>query len=466
MGQASTYFFDANDAEKQTLHKRITPSDSQFEEQQLRWNALADFLVDDLNKQSGYPIRTWLQGSYKFATQVRPVHKGDEFDIDLGIYYCWNGDRDDSDYRPKELKQMVQAGLRRFKDTNGDVVEVVVPPKPRCCRVRFQGDFHIDVPCYHLDEERDARSLATEDDEWEDSDPKAIYVWFKDQFEDYERGRVRRLVRYLKAWAALKFKDGEGRPSSLLLTVLAAEAARDLEEELPAAEDEALAKVLQKITERLNNSRKVENPADTEHGEDLTARLTDDEWRAFTQKLGYFSDRAAEAIEDDDTLVACSRWSVEFEHLFPLPDENELDDRAANLPIVVTQPEVRVHAVSRDNPNLRYTGVNTIGPIAKNCSITFEVTNAWQMPAGTTFYWMVRNEGEEAEDVNDLGHKAGTGLRAEEHSAYSGKHFMDCTAVAGDRIVGLRRVPVTIRGLAAPKRNPPRPAYVKIRGRR
>jgi hypothetical protein len=466
MGQASTYFFDANDAEKQTLHKRITPSDSQFEEQQARWNALADFLVDDLNKQSGYQIRTWLQGSYKFATQVRPVHKGDEFDIDLGIYFCWDGDRDDGKYRPKELKQMVQAGLRRFKGANDDVVEVVEPPKPRCCRVRFRGDFHIDVPCYHLDEQHDARSLATEDDTWEDSDPKAIYVWFKNQFEDYERVRVRRLIRYLKAWAALKFKEGQGRPSSLFLTVLVAEATRDLEEDLPGAEDEALAVILQKITERLNNNRKVANPADPEDEEDLAARLSDDEWRTFVRKLGIFSDRAAAAISDDDVIVACSRWSAEFEHLFPLPEEQELDERTAKLPAVVTQPEVRVYAVSRDNTNLRYTGVNAIGPIPKNCSITFEVTNALRMPAGTTFYWMVRNEGDEAEDVNDLGHKAGTGLRAEEHSAYSGRHFMDCTAVAGDRIVGLRRVQVTIRGMAAPKRNPPKPAYVKIRGRR
>lgn len=465
MGQASTYFFDANDTAKQTLHKRITPSDSQFEEQQSRWNALADFLVDDLKDRSGYPIRTWLQGSYKFRTQVRPVHKGEEFDIDLGLYYCWSGDRDGSEFTPKELKQMVQAGLRRFRGANDDVVEVFAPPKPRCCRVRFKGDFHIDVPCYHLDEERDARSLATEDDKWEDSDPKAIYVWFKDQFEDYERKRVRRLVRYLKAWAALKFKDGQGRPSSLLLTVLVAEAVRDLEEALPTAEDEALALVLREVADRLNDKRQVLNPVNQEEDEDLAARLCDDDWRAFVKKLESFSERATEAIYDDDALVACSRWSVEFEHLFPLPDANEMDNRAANLPAIVTLPEVRAYAVSRDNPNLRYTGVNAIGPIPKNCDITFEATNTLKMPAGTTFYWVVRNEGEEAEDVNDLGHKAGSGLRAKEHSAYGGRHFMDCTAIAGDRIIGLRRVPVTITGMLAPKRNPIKPAYVKLRGR-
>lgn len=464
MAQASTYFFDAKNPNKQTLHKRITPTDSQFEDQQSRWNALSDFLVNDLRKQSGYPILTWLQGSYKFGTQVRPVHKADEFDIDLGIYYCWKGDNEDGEYKPRQLKQMVQAGLRRFMNTNDDVVEVVDPPKSRCCRVKFKGGFHIDVPCYHLDEDRDARSLATEENNWEDSDPKAIYKWFKNRFEDYERGRVRRLIRYIKAWASLKFKDGQGRPSSLLITVLVAEAVRELRQKLPGAEDEALATVLKIIAERLNESRNVINPVDAEKKEDLAARLNNSDWRTFTQQLGSFAETASELVDDDDVLVSCSRWSTEFEYLFPLPDVNEINLRAANLPAVVTQPEVRVHAVSRDNPNLRYSDTNAIGPIPKNCTITFEVTNAINMPAGTQFYWVVRNEGDEAENINDLGHIVGTGLRAEERSAYGGKHFMDCTAVAAERIVGLRRVPVTIKGTIAPKRNSKRPACVNLRG--
>ena len=70
MGSAAALFYSANDTEKQTLHRRITPSDEQFEEQQDRWNALADHLAADLKKRSDCPIRTWLQGSYKWATQI------------------------------------------------------------------------------------------------------------------------------------------------------------------------------------------------------------------------------------------------------------------------------------------------------------------------------------------------------------------------------------------------------------
>lgn len=464
MGKAASYFYDANDSARQTLHKRVTPNDSQFEEQQLRWNALADFLVDDLKTCSGYPIRTWLQGSYKFATQVRPVHMIEEFDIDLGIYYCWSGNRESGDFTPKKLKQMVQGSLGRFAATNDDVIEVLEPAKPRCCRVRFKGNFHIDIPSYHLDEERDARSLATEENTWEDSDPKAIYIWFKNQFKDDQRARVRRLVRYLKAWAALKFRDIQGRPSSFLLTVLTAEATQQLSEELPSEDDDALARVLRNILAILGDERDVPNPVD--HAENLATRLSKDDWRAFVKKIGAFADTAAAAVRDQDALIACSRWAVEFEHLFPLPDTEELDKQVSRLPAVRTLPEVRVSAISQVNPNLRYTGINGIGPIPKNCSISFEVTNALCMPQGTQFYWMVRNEGDEAEDINDLGHKAGAGLKADERSTYKGSHFMDCTAVLGDRITGLRRVLVNISGVPIPRRKFQRAALIKLLGRR
>jgi hypothetical protein len=78
----------------------------------------------------------------------------------------------------------------------------------------------------------------------------------------------------------------------------------------------------------------------------------------------------------------------------------------------------------------------------------------------------VRNAGEEAESENDLGHFVGVGIRATEHSAYAGRHYMDVAVKLNGRLIGRRRVPVTISGMALPKRNPPRPSYVKFRGRR
>jgi hypothetical protein len=389
---------------------------------------------------------------------------GDEFDIDLGVYYCWSGSSNDGDFGPKALKTMVQDTLKEFEAENDDVVEVLEPPKMRCCRIRFSGGFHIDVPCYHLDEQRDSRALATEDDSWEDSDPKAIYKWFTSQFDDYTRSRVRRLVRYMKTWAALKFRDDQERPSSVLLTVLVAQAVYGLDGGLPGPEDEALNVVLCKVYEAVFVGQDVRNPVDPD--ENLASRMNAEQWSAFADGLKQFSEVADQAVDADSEVSACTLWSASFEHLFPLPDAQTLSEEARQLPALRTLPEVQVNAVSKDNSNLRYSGTNEIGPIPKNCNISFRVINADRMPYGTQFYWMVRNEGDEAEDINDLGHKAGQGIEATEHSAYNGTHYMDCTAVARGRIIGVRRVRVRINSFVAPKRNPPKAAWTKIKGRR
>ena len=152
---------------------------------------------------------------------------------------------------------------------------------------------------------------------------------------------------------------------------------------------------------------------------------------------------------------------------FPLPDEECLAEESRNFPAPRTIPVVSVNAQSWDNPRLTYQGTNRIGPIRKNCDITFQVANAYMMSPGTRYIWVVRNEGDEAEEVNDLGHSAGEGPSANERSAYNGTHYMDCTAVSGGTIIGIRRVKVTISGEPAARRNPiKKPSYVRLRGRR
>jgi len=215
MGIASSLFYSSNDTEKQTLLRRIIPNDDQFKQQQARWNELADHLTTDLRQQSGCQIRTWLQGSYKYGTQVRPPRMAEEFDIDLGIFFCWRGQPENGPHASDSLRSAVLTSVLAYAGSTEGVRSVDTPPKPRCVRVHYDGSFHIDIPCYHLDPDADERTLAAKGG-WEVSDPKALYLWFKDQFDDIVRTKVRRQVRYLKCWAALKWKIAEGRPTSVL----------------------------------------------------------------------------------------------------------------------------------------------------------------------------------------------------------------------------------------------------------
>lgn len=221
MGRASQLF---NGSREQTLINRITPTQQQREFLQEQWNALAEHLKQKLSANHGYPISTWLQGSYKFGTLIKPMSLSDEYDVDVGIYFNWT-DEEDITPTPIQLRDWVQQELVRYRSISPDVKRIEQPPKERCSRVVYARQFHIDTPVYHLDPDRDKRRLACLSDKWENSDPKTIYEWFKGAASGTDRDQLRRLVRYLKGWAAVSFDEApESRPSSILLTVLVTEA--------------------------------------------------------------------------------------------------------------------------------------------------------------------------------------------------------------------------------------------------
>ncbi len=468
MGIAASLFFSTADPER-TLDWRVRPSDEQFEAQEARWNHLAQYLLAELGSESGCSMRSWLQGSYKFGTQVRPARAGDEFDIDLGVYYQWSGEPEDGEDGPVDLKDMVQRALTRYAANADNDATSVSPAKPRCSRIHFTGDFHIDVPAYHLDSARDARALATAYDEWESSDPKAIYQWWTSAISEAARPRARRMVRYLKMWAALRFQEG-GRPSSILLTVLAGEAYVRLDFDTLSGDDEVFQALVAEIHARLQRSYVVKNPKDQR--EDLN-RLDREGNEAFVEQLYELLGCCGRALAALNSAESAEIWSEAFAHFFPVPGDDEVLEELAKSSsrAIVAQvfvPEVAVEAVTDGILRQRYQGQNGIGPIPKDCTVTFTLANAHSLPAGAVVSWVVRNEGDEAEFVNDLGHIAGTGHSVSRHSAYTGVHHMDVSVKLNGRLIGRRRIPVDIQGRSAllPRRAQGRPANIKLRGRR
>ncbi len=445
--------FHSTDTDRETLHRRITPTDDQQEDQQARWNDLADFLKERLKEDTGLSTRTWLQGSYKFGTQIRPSNVEAQFDIDLGLYFEWGGNAEDGDNEPEDLKALVQAALQDYLDDEENDATGVEDLKERCNRISFDPDFHIDVPCYHLDADRDARSLATETQGWEESDPKAIYVWFKDEQKDQAlRTKVRRQVRYLKMWAALTFDEG-ARPSSILLTVLIAEAAQDLD--LDAVEDDDLLEsIVSTIQNRLDAVAEVPNPVNT--SENLN-RLSDEDHKRFVEKLEALVDTAARANGAADKISSAETWTEAFGHFFPMPEDNDeavvgkADARNALVPLHF-DPQISVVATPQENAHRTWSGLNELPLIPKDCAIVFTLQN--QPPVGSTLRWTVRNRGSEAAMKNDLGHDAGNEMSITEHSAFNGDHAMDLTVLMGHQVIGRRRIWVKIQGMAIPPRNP------------
>lgn len=448
-------FFSTN-VEQQTLHRRISPTAAQMEIQQGRWQDLRDFLVVELGQASGYPMSSWLQGSYKFGTQIRPARLGAEFDIDLGLYYNWAGGPDATGEDPAELKAQVQAALEAYAHEAGDDVKGVDrPAKERCARISFSGDFHIDIPAYHLDPRRDARELATETQGWEISDPKAFYLWFQSKFDREDTAQVRRLIRYMKMWSALRLK---APPSSVLITVLVSEAYLTATVDAVDGDDLALRTIASAVRVRLLSEGRVENPVNT--AEDLN-RMDAAQTAAFLSglaELEQIADRAMAAPSEAATALA---WTDAFAHFFPAASERA-ENRNALVPIAF-DPEVWVEA-RPENGSAVFRGVNEIGVIPKACAITFTLRNAHLLPPGAQIRWIVRNEGEEAELTNDMGHIGVMGPVAVENSAYRGSHAMDLVVLSAQgELLGSRRVRVQVSGLKMPLRNPSRPGWARKR---
>jgi hypothetical protein len=454
---------------EQTLIGRVSPTEEQRTFLQQQWNDLADHLKHELPAKHGYPMSSWLQGSYKFGTQIKPVRLGEEYDVDFGIYFEW--EHEDVEPTPGQLREWVQNELIDYNDLCAELKKIEEPPLERCSRATYIKQFHVDTLTYHLAPTKDRRRLACLSNRWEHSDPKAIYKWFRDAVSGSDRDQLRRLVRYLKDWAALSFDDApDSRPSSIMLTVLITQAYQGmfLDRLVGVADDDALIAVIKTVHERLFGHRAVPNPIDTR--EDLN-RMNGADWEGFLPRLEALRNVAQRAAEAEDEATAALIWAEAFSFLMPLPEvaEVEMVEQSSGRAVMqLPEIDIMVYARDKSGPGGRRfieTLRNEVPSVTRNCELVFKIVNPHVVPEYAMVEWTVRNEGDEADKVSDLGHRT-VGMRLlenDERTAYSGRHFMDCVIRLNRTVYAVRRVPVTIRDIDRPARNPPRPAYTKLR---
>lgn len=450
MGLASRFFYSA-DTENDTLYRKLLPSEERRSLQSGWWNALAEFLVDWF-KQRGMHVTHWQQGSCKFGTQIRPLNK-ESSDVDLGLYAELKGQ-----LPPAQIvKSLVQDALLEYASVTPEVVNVLAPPKERACRIELNDHFHIDVPIYYFNPATNEVKLATETKGWEPSDPGKMVDWFlKVAGAEDERTQLRRIIRYLKGLATLKFELSD-RPSSTLLTVLATRAYQSAQGTF--ADDDLLVFIARNIVSSLKTNSFVKNPIDP--NENLN-RMSLETAKRFIDELNQIIIVGEYASRTSGDFQICTQWAEIFGPLFPVPDPTFETRNAGNL-LALIQPEIDVIATPTKYKAL-FTGRNKIGPIPKECKITFKIVS--NIPEGAIVEWTVRNKGDEAESEHDLGHHAGTGLTVTRPSAYNGSHSMDCAIKdLHGRLLGFRKVDVTIFDGTA--RNPrSKPGYRRIQGLR
>lgn len=249
------------------------------------------------------------QGSYAMETTVNPING--EYDIDDGVYLQHLDNQDDSNW---PAAATVHNWL--VKAAEGPTNEKPMD-KRTCVRVRYAGQYHVDLPSYG---ELNGKYLLAVKGEtkWPHSDPLALTDWFLGQVKMHGE-QLRRIVRFLKAWADFQSQRRGKMPNGLILTVLVASHFRRHEKD-----DVAFANTVQAISNAVSPLFYVLNPADC--NEELTARLTDIQKSRFQEAISAAAEDAQEAINMDNRHEASKQWRKQFGDRFPLVENTESNE--------------------------------------------------------------------------------------------------------------------------------------------
>jgi len=241
-------------------------------------------------------IRIYPQGSMALETTVKPRDE-EEFDLDLILLFGrWLAG-------PVDLRNAVIERLRqdaRYRDR-------LDLRFPRCIRVNYAGQFHLDVVPARVDVQRGGTAIEVPDkgsSRWMPNDPlkyKALfdaaskYVILEKAAQDPlpllissdDKPPLKRAVQLLKRHRDVVFKGASTAPSSMVLTTLAARYYR-----AESSVAEALQSILKSILRdaQLASPGRMSLPNPGNDGECLMREWTDERYNQF---IGFVSNFAA-----------------------------------------------------------------------------------------------------------------------------------------------------------------------------
>lgn len=450
MGYSAKYFY-VNDNESATLHNRISVDITQLDQARTKKDELLSYIKPQIKDSTGHDVKHWLQGSYKNSTLVRPISKGMQFDIDVGLYLFCNAENEGLE--AKDVKQLNLEILNEF--ANQSLGANVEPSKKNCERIAYSPHFHIDIPIYFLDKESNTCRLATENNGWIDSDPKAIQDWFDksvSSLDTTQLARLRRIIRYLKTWIALKWKNkDDGTIPSLAITVLTV---RNYVDEID--DEDAFVSTFMKINEKLQSNFSVKSPINNDDILNLSGEQIDvakERFNALSKLCQY--------IKNHHQIENYLAWNGVFEHMFPPCIENiHSDEIKRYLPALSNPPKIRAKQFDKSNKIIENT-IDKAVTAFKNENLYFSVANKQDYLSDCEVRWTVRNQGEEAGRINDLGHAQFKTTNDEIHETcvYNGIHYVDCLVLKNGEIFGFNTLKVHINGFSRPLRNPKKNRY-------
>ncbi len=297
-------------------------------------NRLSEGIAEKRRQGATIPkYRHLNQGSYPMGTGVKPLD-GD-YDLDVALLF----EIDHDDFEPVEVKKWVLEAL------DGHTKDVRM--REPCVTVTYTSK---DEPLYHVDlavyaeENADGKTYLArgklqsnaENKRWEAADPEALLKLVENHLSDADDARqFRRVIRYLKRWAAVRFPEGgNARPRGIAITACALrwfEVRKALVGTTKEFDDlgalkTLLAKMRAAFQREVVDGKAIERlrvTLDVAPGNDLFERMTHTQMADFQAALKGLEAALETAAREPDTHEAAKGLAMHFGSDFPVPDKVE-----------------------------------------------------------------------------------------------------------------------------------------------
>lgn len=365
-----------------------------------------------------------VQGSMAMDTVVQ--NEENEYDIDVAIIF----DKDKLPEGTIATKNIVVDALKRKCKRFKTEPEALT----NCIRIEYADGYHIDFAVYRqFIDSNGYYAYEHCGSEWRSRDPEAITKWFETENNNFHQD-VQKVVSLLKMFC--KSRSGWSMPGGLIQSVLVAECIQSKDRL-----DETFYYTIQKIRDRLEGDKSIQNPA--EPSLSLLYTMKDE------QKVKNLYSRLTSQIKKlDDVLFkdectdvqAVSAWKEFFRHTYWGELVTESADQVMVRKSYSAHYDVEIMVDVEWMPGEFIPLSDVKGRIPKDKLITF--TAKPNFSDYTEIEWEVINYGDEF--GADKGHIA-NGISVTEHTSYRGNHSMVCRVFNHNNIVCEKEIKVPIK---------------------
>ncbi len=252
---------------------------TRYERMKSSYEAVKDWIEADEKFFKPYKYDVYPHGSVRILTTVKPIGK-DEFDLDIAVHL-----KNNTPHTPQTIYNELKRRLSEhhlYKD--------MMDLKNRCVRLKYAGDYHMDILPGIQESEYDQNRLNVPDRElgyWVSSNPRGYANWFigkanlvkesllekalraeKLPIDDFKTKKpLQRAVQLIKRYRDVYFQNDDSyKTSSIILTTIAGQFYQG-EESIFETVDNIVKTILNKVSQSYGRL-KVLNPVNED--EDFT----------------------------------------------------------------------------------------------------------------------------------------------------------------------------------------------------